>query len=211
MLHLKVGKRKADCPNNWKELTLKQWVGMLEILSKYDIGKKNEEERTEVEIAQSNLDYTVAIRDIFSYLTGLEIEYVNKVKTNDMAAIIDVVNEFLTVKGEPNETTRCFKFKEKLYYFPSPKMETSTFEDYIEASQLEITNKNMKAGKYAVLAEQMAILCREEGERFDETKIKKKTKMFSNLTMDVVWDFIFFLTKQTNTSRRYLATSLKRI
>jgi len=211
MLYLKIGKRKVDCPNSWKELTLKQWVGMLEILNDHDIGKKKEEEQTEVDIAQSNLDYTVAVRDIFSFLTNVEKEFVNKINTNDMAAIIDVVNEFLTIKATPNETTKCFKFKGTTYYFPTTKMENSTFEDYIEASQLEITNKNMKAGKYAVLAEQMAILCREEGEGFNQTKIKKKTKIFSNMTMDIVWDFIFFLTKQTSTSRTYLQTYLKKI
>jgi hypothetical protein len=57
-----------------------------------------------------------------------------------------------------------------------------------------------------VIAEQMAILCREQNELFDEQLVMKKTKMFENLTMEKVWGFIFFLNKQINTYKKNIQT-----
>ena len=54
----------------------------------------------------------------------------------------------------------------------------------------------MKHGKFDVLPEQMAILCRKLEEEYDDDVIPQKTEMFKKLTMDVVWEFGFFLTQQ---------------
>ena len=38
--------------------------------------------------------------------------------------------------------------------------------------------------------------CRKSEEEFDDEAIPEKTEMFKKLTMDVVWEFGFFLTQQ---------------
>ena len=88
-------------------------------------------------------------------------------------------------------------------------MKTSTFGDYIEASQLDLLAEKNKAGRFGVIAEQMAVLCRQRGEVYDEQLVAKKTKMFGELKMDVVWDFLFFLTKQMNILEKHSQTYLK--
>jgi hypothetical protein len=42
----------------------------------------------------------------------------------------------------------------------------------------------------------MAILCRKIDEKYDDDIIPKKTEKFKNLSMDIIWEFGFFLTLQ---------------
>ena len=67
----------------------------------------------------------------------------------------------------------------------------------------------MKHGRFDVLPEQMAILCREIEEQYDDDAIPEKTEKFKKLTMDIVWEFSFFLTMQSvklaKTFQTYLA------
>ena len=87
-------------------------------------------------------------------------------------------------------------------------MKRNTFGDYIEATQLDATIEMMKHGKFDVLPEQMAILCRKATEEFDDDAIPAKADKFKKLTMDIVWEFSFFLTMQsvklTRTFQTYL-------
>jgi hypothetical protein len=55
----------------------------------------------------------------------------------------------------------------------------------------------MKNGKYDILPEQMAILCRRIDEEYDEDIIPEKADKFRLLTMDIIWEFSFFLTHQS--------------
>ena len=66
----------------------------------------------------------------------------------------------------------------------------------------------MKHGRFDVLPEQMAILCREVGEEYDDDIIPEKTEKFRELTMDIVWEFSFFLTMQSIKLTRTFQTSL---
>ena len=60
-----------------------------------------------------------------------------------------------------------------------------------------MNEKAMTNGHYDVLPEQMAILCRRLGEEYDEDEVAKKTEKFKNLKMDIIMEFSFFLTKQS--------------
>ena len=55
----------------------------------------------------------------------------------------------------------------------------------------------MKHGRFDVLPEQMAILCRRVDEEYDDDVIASKTEKFKQLKMDIVWEFSFFLTMQS--------------
>jgi len=43
----------------------------------------------------------------------------------------------------------------------------------------------------------MAILCRRADEEYDEELIPEKADKFRKLTMDVIWEFSFFLNHQS--------------
>ena len=78
----------------------------------------------------------------------------------------------------------------------------NTYGDFIEATQLDMTIDSMKNGRYDILPEQMAILCRRSGEEYDEELIAEKTEKFKNLKMDSVMEFAFFLTNQSSKLQR---------
>ena len=56
-----------------------------------------------------------------------------------------------------------FVFEGEKYYLPKISLEKMTFGEYI-AEQLELNAKKLENGKIEVLPEQVAILCKKEGE-----------------------------------------------
>jgi|TARA_Y100000401_G_scaffold70994_1_gene57096 hypothetical protein len=204
MIQIKIQDKKYDIPTEWKDITLDYWCGLYEVINKYN--KKDEEgnviedQHTEVELLKMN-------RDIFMYLTGMNQ---NQMKMLEVESVNNAVNTFSSTleKYEP-KGIESFEFDGKFYMFPKEFLKRSTFGDYIESTHLDSTIKNMKHGRFDVLPEQMAILCREAGEEYDDDAIPEKTERFKKLKMDIVWEFSFFLTMQSvklaKTFQTYLA------
>ena len=115
---------------------------------------------------------------------------------------VESVNTAVSTVGEllqeykPQGIDR-FEFEGETYFFPKEFLKRSTFGDYIESTHLESTIKIMKHGRFDVLPEQMAILCRRVGEEYNDDEIPQKSDKFKELTMDIVWEFSFFLTMQS--------------
>ena len=131
---------------------------------------------------------------IFKYITKLDDETIKKIDVDSILNAMSFIAK-LTEEYKPKGVDG-FIYEEKKYFFPKEAMYNNTFGDYIEATQLDMTIENMKHGVFDVLPEQMAILCREAGEVFDEKLVKEKTEKFKNLTMDTIWEFSFFLSIQ---------------
>ena len=75
-------------------------------------------------------------------------------------------------------------------------MEKQTFGQYVEAEQLEINNAKLDKGRIEVMPEQVAILCKKEGEKYiNDDEVDKRAIMFKELDMATVWDVAFFLTR----------------
>jgi hypothetical protein len=89
-------------------------------------------------------------------------------------------------------------------------LRTATFGDYIESQQLEMNTKYLENGRFDILPEQMAILCKQVDEEVDLDNIDKKAKKFRKLTMDIVWEFSFFLNKKTISSLGLIKTFLEK-
>ena len=88
-------------------------------------------------------------------------------------------------------------------------MKRNTFGDYIEATQLEMSVEKLTNGRFDVLPEQMAILCRKRDEKYDEDLIPEKAEKFRELTMDIVLEFAFFLNKRSVKLGKLLQTYLE--
>ena len=67
----------------------------------------------------------------------------------------------------------------------------------------------LKNGRFDILPEQMAILCKSVDEEVDLDNIDEKAKAFKRLTMDIVWEFAFFLNRQTTNSLNVIQTFLE--
>ncbi len=61
----------------------------------------------------------------------------------------------------------------------------------------------MKHGKFDVLPEQMAILCRKIDEEYDDDIISSKSDKFKQLTMDIVWEFSFLTMQSVKLTRTF--------
>jgi len=202
MIKLKVGEQKCSIPNTWNELKIKDYVKLMKIFKRYDVESKKEKEEELTE--QEKFNNIKLNCEVLCELTGLSMDTIQRCKETEIAHCLGLMSKFLNTEVEKKVLgdKYSFKHKSKRYYFPIMEMKESTFGDYIETSQLEMLAKDSEAGKFGVVAEQIAILCREDGEQYDEDKIKKKTRLFEDLTMDVCWDFIFFLNKQIQHCRK---------
>ena len=203
MVEIKIQDITYEVPTKWKDITLNWWCGLYSIINKYN--KKDEEgnvieaEHTEVQTLQLN-------RDIFMYLTGVNANDMKMLDMQSVNAAVGTVGELLQ-EYKPQGIDR-FEFEGETYFFPKEFLKRNTFGDYIESTHLESTIQIMKHGRFDVLPEQMAILCRKTGEEYDDDKIPQKSDKFKELTMDIVWEFSFFLTMQSVKLTRTFQTFL---
>ena len=216
MINLKVGEHNCRIPQNWKEIKLKDYSKIYSVMINNEFIEPTEQPTDESGIEmlekERQLNNVRTNRKVFSELTGLSEDIINRIDINEMNQTIHLMTNFLNNStGEYEDKTNAFSFKHKNkeYVFPFINMESNTFGDYIETAQLDIIAQKQDAKKMSVVAEQMAILCREKGEVYDEQLVKKKTKLFQDLTMDVVWKFVFFLTNQINICKTNIPTFSK--
>lgn len=190
MLTIKIEDKNYDIPTEWKDMKLNYWCGIYNIINKHI--KKDEDGKQIEESQQTAVDNLRLNRDLFMYLTGISKK---KMENLDLDSVTAAISAFYqTLKQYEPKGIDKFELDGVTYNFPSEFLKRNTFGDYIEATHLESTIKMMKNGRYDVLPEQMAILCREDGEKYEEDVIPDKTEKFKNLTMDIVWEFTFFLT-----------------
>ena len=106
-------------------------------------------------------------RDIFMYLTNINENDIKELEVESVNNAVETVSELLQ-KYEPRGLDR-FEFDGETYFFPKEFLKRNTFGDYIESTHLESTIKMMKHGRFDVLPEQMAILCRKIDEEYDDS------------------------------------------
>tara|TARA_R100000908_G_C3710203_1_gene117136 strand:- start:42 stop:725 length:684 start_codon:yes stop_codon:yes gene_type:complete len=211
MINLKVGKTRCTIPNEWKELNVSQYAKVCQILIDYEIVDIEEvpEEHQEIQKVKN----IKANREVFTYLSGLERSVVDQCNLKDMENCLNLMNQFLNKKVEQeikeDSVADSFNWKGKTYFFPLPLMTETTFGDYIESEQVMMNAKEIEGGRFGLIAKQMAILCKEEGEETNDELIEKKTRLFEKLPMDIVWKFVFFLMKQTSLLQKSMKTFSK--
>jgi hypothetical protein len=192
MIQIKIQEDTYDIPTEWKDMTVEYWCGLYSIINQYN---KRDEEGNIIEEDHSQVQILKMNRDIFMYLTGLAQSDMEKLDIDSVNAAITAFSGALE-EYKPQGIDR-FEFEGETYFFPKEFLKRNTFGDYIESTHLESTIKIMKHGRFDVLPEQMAILCRKAGEEYDDDAIPSKTDSFKKLTMDLVWEFSFFLTMQS--------------
>jgi len=192
MVEIKIQDKSYEIPTEWKDITLRYWCGLYSIINKYnkrdEEGNVIEEEHSEVELLKMN-------RDIFMYLTGLSLNKMNELDVDSVNTAVATFSQLLE-EYKPQGIEK-FELDGEEYLFPKEFLRRNTFGDYIEATHLESTIEIMKHGRFDVLPEQMAILCRRADEEYDDDAIPAKTEKFKELTMDFVWEFSFFLKMQS--------------
>jgi len=195
MIEIQIKEEKYDIPTEWKDITLEYWCGLYNIIKKYT---ETAEEEEKEEIVEPKLDEVKVLRmnrEIFKYVTGINDAMLNKLDLESVNTAVGTIGQMME-EYKPQGIDR-FEFDGDVYFFPKEFLKRNTFGDYIESTQLDATIQMMKHGKFDVLPEQMAILCRKIDEEYDDDIISSKSDKFKQLTMDIVWEFSFFLTMQS--------------
>ena len=206
MIEIQIKEEKYKIPTQWKDITLEYWCGLYNIIKNYT--ETAEESETE-EIVEPKLDEVKVLRmnkEIFKYVTGINDAMLNKLDLESVNSAVSSIGQMME-EYKPKGIDR-FEFDGEVYFFPKEFLKQNTFGDYIESTQLDATIQMMKHGKFDVLPEQMAILCRKAGEEYDDDIIPSKSDNFKKLTMDIVWEFSFFLTMQSVKLTRTFQTFL---
>ena len=192
MVEIKIQDKSYEIPTEWKDITLRYWCGLYAIINQYN---KRDENGEIIEAEHSQVELLKMNRDIFIYLTGLTADEMNMLDADSVNAAVATFSQ--TLEQYKPKGIEKFEFEGDEYLFPKEFLRRNTFGDYIESTHLESTIQIMKHGRFDVLPEQMAILCRRADEEYDDDAIPAKTEKFKELTMDYVWEFSFFLTMQS--------------
>ena len=209
MLVIDINGKQKDIPSDWKEMTLEYYCGIYQILQKYK--RTEEQDKSDEGKDLTKFFFTQEIKmynELFCYMTGMSKENVKKVKTEEIEAVISSLDNILE-EYKPKGMTN-FEFEGDIYYFPMNFFREGTFGEYIESTQLEMNTEYLKNGRFDILPEQMAILCKSVDEEVDLDNIDDKAKAFKRLTMDIVWEFAFFLNRQTSNSLNVIQTFLEK-
>lgn len=203
MINLKIGNRKIKLPNDWNEITISKYARIVEIMKKHDV-KETTDEMDDNEKNIQNFSNLKANKECFSMLTGADPKEIERCNYQQITYCLNKMTDFLGTQMafdyKEDDPQHSFTFKNKTYLFPKMHLKETTFGDYIEAAQLNILSEQNEAGRFGVLPEQMAIMCKtkDEDKEYNEKLIMKKTRLFEELPMSIVWQFVFFLTRQTN-------------
>lgn len=203
MVEIKIQDKSYEVPTEWKDITLRYWCGLYSIISQYT---KKDEEGNIIEAEHSEVELLKMNRDIFMYITGLTQNEMNKLDVDSVNGAVATFSGLL--EDYKPQGIEKFEIDGDEYFFPKEFLRRNTFGDYIESTHLESTIEIMKHGRFDILPEQMAILCRRIDEEYDDDIIPSKTEKFKELTMDTVWEFSFFLTIQSVKLTRVFQTFL---
>ena len=131
-----------------------------------------------------------------AFWTGAEEKLIRKCKAEDIAGVYAVHQNYLA--PVENTTFNCFELSGEIYYLPQRFMQNSTIEDFAEASEYEKQLADVLNGQYKALPKVAAVLCRKEGEGFDDYKVEERAKLFeSMLNADDLFQVGFFLLRQS--------------
>lgn len=205
MLVLEINGKEKKIPCQWEEMTIDYYCGIYQILKKYQRTEEQDKEDEGKDLEKFYfIQETKMYKELFSYMTGIPLKEVDGVNMSDVEMVISSLDNIM-VDYEPKGLD-SFVFEGERYFFPFEFMKTGTFGDYIECNQLELSTQYLKNGRFDILPEQMAILCKKVDEEVDLDSIDEKANKFRNLKMDVVWEFSFFLSKQTMRSLSVIQT-----
>ena len=75
-------------------------------------------------------------------------------------------------------------------------MKGSTVIEFAEISEFEAQLEDLEEkGNWGAMSKIMAVICRPAGEFYDYKKIETRAKMFEKVSMDIVLNVAFFLSK----------------
>ena len=198
MIKVELGEKEYEIPHKWEEVTFSKFLAFYKLTQSFKSKEELEEEfkdKGDSKELYMSLDTLKSNTKMVSFWTGISDDEVAMCDLDEVAKVLKDLT-FLNEQYRPIHIDN-FTFKDEKYYLPNENMNKSTFGEYVNAEQLELNNKELEAGRLEVMPEQVAILCKKEGESFvKDDDVDKRAEMFKELDMATIWDVAFFLTKR---------------
>jgi hypothetical protein len=192
MIDIKIDGIKYQLPK-LSEISISRFIDYLEFIDKYE---PDEEEKNMLVWLKF---YTKHI----AFWTGADEKLIRKCKAEDISGVYAVHQNYLS--PVENKTYNCFEISGEIYYLPQRFMQESTIEDFAEANEYEKQLADLLNGHYRVLPKVAAVICRKEGEGFDDYKVEQRAKLFeSELSADDLFQVGFFLQRQSEKLQKNL-------
>jgi len=214
MITITINEKDIDIPSNWTDITFEQFLAF----SNLSKSQKTEEELKEkyadldeelkdLQITMDNIKFNTKLACFFTDMTEDEMAMCDmEIVENILKALGFLQTQYMPI------AISSFKIGEEEFFLPKPGMVEENFGTYIEAEQIELNNKKLKAGILEVLPKQVAILCRKKGEKrglINDKLIEERESKFKKLDMATIWDVAFFLFRQEQLLMTSFLTSLK--
>lgn len=90
-------------------------------------------------------------------------------------------------------------------------MNSTTALEFCEASDMEIAANELAGGKWENAKWMIGILCRPEGEAYDEDKALARGETMDELPMSIVWEVFFCGTKRISTLNKHMGSYLNQM
>ena len=179
-------------PKDWNEVTLKKYSEYNKIVFDYQERIKDLTPEIEDEASIILLEELKFQHDVCAALSGLTKKTVDN---KSISEIKDYCKNLEFLKKSPKDSNlKEFTFKGVKYSLPENLRLETKYGQYVEAMQSEIAWKAQDKTSLMYLAHQLAHQIKGEWVQDERDKLAIE---FENLTMDVFWDFSFFLQKKS--------------
>lgn len=197
-----LNKKKQTLKTNWTEITLNEAVSICSL------------ELPEIDITDPAawMSHTRYCRDVIAILSDMSSADLDRTNANDILTyfttfllpIVVDLHSVTPVSYEP-EYIKSFEFGGVTYMLPESlriesdvlPMYSSQTVDFIESSNIMAMIAELKEKGINYMSMVVAIVCRPDGEKYDEKTAFERSKQFSELPMSVVWEVFFCIQQLT--------------
>ena len=205
MIRIKINKKSYDIKTEWHEMTWSEAVRVMDLPVPKNVQERMKDGPVEFAdwLIMDNILYARDVLQILSDAPKEVMEYANPGDCLDifmryhLKFVTDMMSAF-PVSYQP-KFIEWVDFKGVRYFMPDSLMiDTDLVPMHKEKSINFIEAANMYA-EYGKLKEKglkhlnyfTAVYLREEGEGYDEQRIKQRADLFKELTMDIYWEVFF--------------------
>jgi|GEM_PF-4038396 len=225
MVNLKIHNTKVKLKDEWKDISLREALELSKIafsLPEYvkdlfheKLKESPDESRVEELIKQISPEdqfkkLPALYGDMLSLLSDISEPTLASMSPTERKVVYDhylspLVLGLIVWPAYESKGITSFKHKGTTYRLPSstelfgytkPGVSLTALE-FTEIADLQIAAAKMEEGQLSNAAKIIAIICRPEGEAYDEVISGRRSEEFLDLPMDVVWEVFFSLVEST--------------
>lgn len=185
MIDIKIEGIKYHLPK-LSEIGINKFIDYLEFLKEHEPGEEEKDMIVWLKYYAKHI----------SFWTGADEKLIRRCKAEDIAGIFGIHQKYLAPIED--STFNCFELSKEIYYLPQRFMQESTIEDFAEASEYEKQLADVLNGNLKALPKVAAVLCRKEGEGFEDYKVEERAELFEReMNADDLFQVGFFLQRQS--------------